>query len=88
MRDAIAGIIIGFVLGSGLPFFLEWRASRPRRHEFRGNYFDARAPFEIRRVGGPVEERSDARVDKVARRLGRLRARRWADGDTGASARH
>lgn len=78
IRDLVC-VAVGVLL-CGIAFAgWEWITSRPRTHKLRGNYFDARAPFEIVRVGGPVEERSDAHVDRVAHRLGRLRARRWTD---------
>ena len=80
IRDLVC-VAVGVLL-CGLAFAAwEWASNRPRRHRLRGNYFDARAPFAITSIGGPVEERSDERVDRMAHRLGRLRDRRWTDGE-------
>jgi hypothetical protein len=86
IRDLVC-VAVGVLL-SGIAFAAwEWASNRPRRHRIRGNYFDARAPFAITSIGGPVKERSDAHVDRVAHRLGRLRNRQWSEPDSGASGR-
>jgi len=77
MTDLVPGIVIGVTVCAVIVAVIEFRPKL--RHKLRGNYFDARAPFEIARVGGPIEERSDARIDKFARRLGKLRERKWSD---------
>ena len=82
MKDLIAGIIIGFFICALIVAMIEFR--QKLRHKMRGNYFDARAPFAIVRVGQPANERSDAQIEKTARRLGRLRDRQWTD-NAGAS---
>ena len=79
MRDVIAGAIIGFILCVVLIVAMEMRGKL--RHKLRGNYFDARASFSIERVGGKPEVRSAERVDKLARRLGRIKRWRYADAD-------
>ena len=81
IRDLVC-VAVG-VLFSGIAFAVwEWASSRPRRHRLRANYFDARSPFAIVRVGrDAAPERTDERVDRVAARLGRLKRRRYADAD-------
>lgn len=78
MREFIC-IVIGFGLCGSAVLLYELRPKK--RHVLRGNYFDARAPFEISSNGGPTQERTDESIDKVARRLGRLKRRTYADSD-------
>lgn len=71
-------VFVGVLL-CGIAFAVwEWISNRPKPHRFGGDYRDPRSEFQII-APRPVEERSDARVDRTAQRLGRLKRRQYAD---------
>lgn len=83
IRDLVC-VAVGVLL-CGVAFAIwEWASNRPTRHRIRANYFDARSPFAIVRVGPDTKpERSQESIERNAVRLGKLGKRTYADTENG-----